>query len=102
MAKAKTPNTGSKGAGRASAAAKPPAVSAASAAPPSPPKKRTSPAQFAREVRSEAKKITWTSWKETWITSVMVFIMVVVTALFLRVVDIGLGLAIQQLLKLAS
>jgi preprotein translocase subunit SecE len=98
MAKAKTP-TGSKGAGRASAAAKPPAVAVAA---PTPPKKRTSPGQFAREVRAEAKKITWTSWKETWITSVMVFIMVAVTALFLRVVDIGLGAMIQQLLKLAS
>ena len=101
MAKAKTPTTGSKGAGRAGAAAKPPAVAVAAAAA-TPPKKRTSPAQFVREVRGEAKKITWTSWKETWITSVMVFIMVVVTALFLRVVDIGLGAMIQQLLKLAS
>jgi preprotein translocase subunit SecE len=99
MAKAKTPTTGSKG--RSSAAAKPPAVAASTAAP-APPKKRTSPAQFAREVQGEAKKITWTSWKETWITSVMVFIMVVVTALFLRVVDIGLGAMMQQLLKLAS
>ena len=34
-----------------------------------PPKKRTSLAQFAREVRSEARKITWTSRRETWITS---------------------------------
>jgi preprotein translocase subunit SecE len=90
---------GSKGAGRSSVTAKPPAVTVAA---PAVPKKRTSPGQFAKEVRAEAKKIHWTSWKETWITSVMVFIMVVVTALFLRVVDIGLGFAIQQLLKLAS
>ncbi len=96
---AKTPTMGSKGAGRSGAAAKPPAVAVTA---PAPPKKRTSPAQFAREVRGEARKITWTSWKETWITSVMVFIMVVVTALFLRIVDIGLGAMIQQLLKLAS
>jgi preprotein translocase subunit SecE len=89
----------SRGAGRTAATAKPPAVQSAA---PAAPKKKTSPAEFAKEVRAEAKKIHWTSWKETWITSVMVFIMVVVTALFLRVVDIGLGFLIQQILKLAS
>jgi preprotein translocase subunit SecE len=30
------------------------------------------PVQFFGEVRAEARKITWTSRKETWITSVMV------------------------------
>jgi preprotein translocase subunit SecE len=77
--------------------AAPVAVAAAAA-----PKRRTSPGEFVREVRAEARKITWTSWKETWITSVMVLIMVVVVALFLRVVDVALGAAIQQILKLAS
>ena len=38
--------------------------------------------QFAREVRAEARKITWTSRSETWITSVMVAIMVVLAAIF--------------------
>ena len=65
------------------------------------PKKKVTPAQFLQEVRTEARKITWTSWKETWITSVMVGIMVVVTAVFFLVVDWGLGLFIQQILKLA-
>src|SRR5580698_8394327 len=67
-----------------------------------PPKKRTSLAQFIREVRAEARKITWTSWRETWITSIMVFIMVVVTALFFLVVDEGLGQGMKLLLKLAA
>ena len=88
-----------KGAGRSTVAAKPPAVSTAA---PAAPKKKTSPGQFAKEVRAEARKIHWTSWKETWITSVMVFIMVVVVAVFLVLVDSVLAIAIQQLLKLAS
>ena len=58
--------------------------------------------QFFREVRIEARKITWTSWKETWITSVMVFIMVVVTAVFFLLVDGSLSFLIQQFLKLAG
>ena len=80
---------------------KPPAPVAAKAAA-TPPKPRTSPAQFAREVRAEARKITWTPWKETWITSVMVGIMVVITALFFSVVDGALNFLMQQFLRLAS
>jgi preprotein translocase subunit SecE len=50
-------------------------------------KKRTSPLQFFREVRAEGRKITWPSWRETWITTVMVMIMVVTTAVFFLLVD---------------
>ena len=84
------------------AAAMAPAGAAASVAAPAAPKKRTTPVQFFREVRAEARKITWTSRKETWITSVMVFIMVVLASLFFMAVDGGLGLAINQRLKLAT
>ena len=66
------------------------------------PKRKTTAAQFTREVRGEARKISWPSWKETWITSVMVFIMVVVTSLFFFVTDGALSLFMQQLLKLAG
>ena len=66
------------------------------------PKKKVSAGQFFREVRAEARKISWTSRKETWITSVMVFIMVVVTSIFFFVADLGLSWSINQILKLAS
>jgi preprotein translocase subunit SecE len=65
-------------------------------------KKRVGPFQFLREVRAEARKVTWTSWKETWITSVMVGIMVVMTAIFFFGVDWILGLGISAILKLAN
>jgi preprotein translocase subunit SecE len=55
------------------------------------PKKRTSPAQFASQVRAEARKIVWPSRKETWITSVMVFIMVTIAVIFFWAVDTALG-----------
>jgi preprotein translocase subunit SecE len=67
-----------------------------------PAKKRVGALQFAREVRAEARKITWTSRRETWITSVMVAIMVVLAALFFYVVDFVMRVGISQLLKLAS
>ncbi|RAK52456.1 preprotein translocase subunit SecE [Phenylobacterium hankyongense] len=66
------------------------------------PKKKTSAAQFFREVRAEARKITWTTRRETWITSVMVAIMVVLAAAFFSLVDAGLQFGISQILKLAS
>ena len=82
------------------AAALAPAGTASAAA--TAPKKRTNPVQFFREVRAEARKITWTTRKETWITSVMVFLMVVLAALFFSAVDGLLGFGAKQLLTFAA
>ncbi len=60
------------------------------------------PIQFLREVRAEARKVTWTTWKETWITSVMVGIMVILTAFFFFGVDALLNFVIGLVLKMAS
>ena len=67
-----------------------------------PPKKRVSIVQFFREVRAEARKISWTSRRETWITSVMGFIMILLTAFFFVVVDLGLRALMQFILKLGT
>ena len=69
---------------------------------PDAPRKRTTPAQFVNEVRAEARKVTWTSRQETWITSVMVFMMVVITAVFFLIVDQVLGFSMHQLLSLVT
>ena len=50
-------------------------------------RRRVSPLQFFQEVRREMSKVTWPSWKETWLTTVMVFIMVALTMVFFFVVD---------------
>ena len=65
-------------------------------------KKRTNPFQFINEVRAEGRKITWTSRKETIITSIMVGIMVVLAAFFFFVVDIGLSAGISGILRFAA
>ena len=83
-------------------AAKTAAVLATPSALPQSVKPRTSIGQFVREVRAEMRKITWTSRRETWITSVMVAIMVVFAALFFYVVDFVLRVGVSQLLKLAN
>ena len=66
------------------------------------PKKKVPAGQFINEVRTEGRKITWPSRKETWITSVMVLIMVVISAVFFALVDGTLSFVLQQALRLLS
>ena len=61
---------------------------------------RTTPAQFFRQVRQEASKVTWPSRKETTITTAMVFVMVVLASLFFLVVDWVLGQLVQLLFRI--
>ena len=63
-----------------------------------PPPRRTSPLQFFQEVRRESSKVTWPTWKETWLTTVMVFIMVALIMMFFAFVDYLLGFGIRMLL----
>jgi preprotein translocase subunit SecE len=104
MAKSKFP--GGRRTGNPAAGAKPQMAGASSAATvtvePDAPKKRTSPAQFFSQVRAEARKIVWPSRKETWITSVMVFIMVLLAAAFFWIVDAGLSFASRFILALGQ
>ncbi|MGH7012226.1 MAG: preprotein translocase subunit SecE, partial [Caulobacteraceae bacterium] len=69
---------------------------------PEPRKKPFNALKFVQETRAEARKVVWTSWKETWITSVMVGVLVLLTALFFFGVDWLLGLGVGGLLKLVS
>ncbi|MFN4040994.1 MAG: preprotein translocase subunit SecE [Brevundimonas sp.] len=96
MAKAKTPG-GRRPAGKQSG---PAAGSTVTVDQPAVAKPRVTPAQFVGQVRAEGRKITWPSRKETWITSVMVFIMVVIAAAFFWIVDMGLGFASEFILGL--
>ena len=66
------------------------------------PARRTSPVEFFRQVRREAKKVTWPSWKETWLTTMMVFIMVGFTMVFFFVVDTALAFGERFLIGAAG
>ena len=104
MAKSKSP--GGRRTGNPAAGAKPQVATAAAAstvtvdAPSAKPK--VSPVQFFGQVRAEARKIVWPSRKETWITSVMVFIMVLIASAFFWIVDTGLGFASRFILGLGQ
>ncbi len=53
----------------------------------SPPKKRVGPFTFFNQVRAEARKVTWTSTRETWVASVMVVVMVLLAGVFFYLSD---------------
>ena len=63
---------------------------------------KTSPAQFVQEVRQEAKKVTWPTRKETSVSTLMVFIMVVVAAIFFFLVDQTMAWGVRQIFGLGS
>ena len=45
-------------------------------------KKKTSPAQFVRQVRQELLKVTWPEKKDTFMSAAIVIILIVLFALF--------------------
>ena len=49
--------------------------------------RRTGLIQFFTEVRRETSKVTWPTWKETWLTTLVVFIMVGLMMMFFFGVD---------------
>ena len=63
---------------------------------------KTSPWQFAQQVRQEISKVTWTSRKETLVTTTMVVIMVFCASIFFFVVDWFLGIGVKSILGLGS
>ena len=48
---------------------------------------KTSPGQFVKQVRQEVAKVTWPNRRETTISTIMVFAMVVIAAIFFMLVD---------------
>ncbi len=59
---------------------------------------KTSPGEFIQQVRQEVAKVTWPSRKETMITTGMVFLMVVLIALFFFFVDQILSFGVRVIL----
>jgi preprotein translocase subunit SecE len=57
------------------------------------------PITFIQEVRQEVSKVTWPTWKEVWITTVMVLIMVALTSIFFLIADQIIGYAVSFILR---
>ena len=59
------------------------------------------PVEFVREVRAEVAKVTWPTRRETMVTTSMVFIFVVIAAIFFLVADKIIGFAVRTLLGIS-
>jgi preprotein translocase subunit SecE len=56
------------------------------------------PFKFLQEVRAEGQKVTWPTRKETTVTTLMVFVMVFVAAIFFLLADQIMRLGVSFLL----
>ena len=56
------------------------------------------PVEFIQEVRQEVAKVTWPTWKEVWITTLMVLLMVTLASVFFLVTDQALGWLVRLVL----
>ncbi len=65
-------------------------------------KPRVSPAEFVRQVQTEARKIAWPTMPDTVRMTVMVLIMTSVLSLFFLGIDQVLGRTVKFLLSLAA
>jgi preprotein translocase subunit SecE len=61
---------------------------------------KTNPFQFLQQVRSETSKVTWPTRRETAITSLMVFMFVILASLFFMVTDFVLVQVVGLILGL--
>jgi preprotein translocase subunit SecE len=58
------------------------------------------PIQFIEEVRQEVSKVTWPTWKEVWITTAMVVVMIALASVFFLVADQIISLIVRSVLGL--
>lgn len=62
----------------------------------------TNPFQFLQQVRTEVAKIVWPTRREVMLTTVMVFIMATLTAIFFALVDLGIRGGLRGILSMFS
>ncbi|WP_420568460.1 preprotein translocase subunit SecE [Thalassovita sp.] len=61
---------------------------------------RTNPLQFIQQTRSEVGKVVWPTRREVLLTTVMVFVMASLTAVFFALVDMLIRGGLRGLLSL--
>ena len=59
---------------------------------------RVATAEFIRQVRQEASKVTWSSRKDTITSTIVVLVMVLVASLFFLAIDAAIFYIVQAIL----
>ncbi|MBT5244786.1 MAG: preprotein translocase subunit SecE [Rhodospirillaceae bacterium] len=63
---------------------------------------KISPAQFIQEVRQETSKVTWPTRRETGVSTAMVFVMVILAAMFFFLVDQLMAFGVRMIFGLGG
>lgn len=63
---------------------------------------KPNPLEFMRQVRQETSKVTWPTRKETMVSTAMVFVFVILAALFFFLVDQVLSFGIRTVFGLGA
>lgn len=61
---------------------------------------KSGPVEFVKQVKQEGKKVTWPTRKETMISTIFVFIMVFIAAVFLYFADQVIAFFVQMIMNL--
>ena len=65
-------------------------------------KKKTSPAKFVREVRQELSKVTWPTRKDTFMSSGIVIVLIVLFSLFFLLTDQIWSFSIKKIIQIGA
>ncbi len=63
---------------------------------------KTNPAEFVQQVRQEGSKVTWPTRKDTIVSTGIVFVMVILAALFFFLVDQVMASGVRLIFGLGS
>ena len=64
--------------------------------------KKTTPAQFVRQVRQELQKVTWPEKKDTLISSAIVIFLIILFSLFFLLTDQIWSFSIKKIIQIGS
>ena len=65
-------------------------------------KKKTSPALFVRQVRQELQKVTWPEKRDTFLSSGIVIVMIILFSLFFLLSDQLWSFLIKKIIQIGS
>ena len=65
-------------------------------------KKKTSPAQFVRQVRQELQKVTWPQKRDTFISSAIVILLILLFSIFFLLTDQIWSFLIKKIIQIGS
>tara|TARA_B110000116_G_scaffold263933_1_gene271093 strand:- start:1630 stop:1845 length:216 start_codon:yes stop_codon:yes gene_type:complete len=65
-------------------------------------KKKTSPALFVRQVRQELQKVTWPEKRDTFLSSAIVIVLIILFSLFFLLTDQIWSFFIKKIIQIGS